>query len=279
MWLICEQGTFTIVQKLSASRLTVRAHVASDLERLRSTYLPELGPTELEDDEEFAFSAVCTHEQLGDAMRSIAEEIDYGSLRRRLAQQGDGARAAVYDQAARAMSGLEDLIPRVTQASGASDFPTLDSRAEVGFGGVLVDRELGQLLLRKPTGHFGGYAWTIAKGRPLPGEEPHETAVREVYEETGYRARIIEPIPQWFEGDHSVVGLYVMEPLGEPEPFEAYTQSVRWVDPHEAYELVSENRTPRGRRRDRRVVHTIENWLAQDLQTRLSEATALRSVP
>lgn len=53
------------------------------------------------------------------------------------------------------------------------------------YGGVLLNAE-GQVLLREPTNHFDGYVWTFAKGRPELGDEPEQTALREVREETGY---------------------------------------------------------------------------------------------
>ena len=51
------------------------------------------------------------------------------------------------------------------------------------YGGVLIDPS-GRVLLREPTGHFGGYAWTYAKGRPDPGESPSDAALREGRERT-----------------------------------------------------------------------------------------------
>ena len=57
------------------------------------------------------------------------------------------------------------------------------------FGGVLV-RDDGKILLREPKGHYGGYVWTFPKGRAGAGECAREAALREVHEETGYRARI-----------------------------------------------------------------------------------------
>ena len=42
-----------------------------------------------------------------------------------------------------------------------------------------------RLLLRKPTGHFGGYFWTFPKGRIDPGESPEEAALRETLERGG----------------------------------------------------------------------------------------------
>ena len=57
------------------------------------------------------------------------------------------------------------------------------------YGAVLFNAK-GEVLLREPTGHFGGYAWTFAKGRPDRGENPTDTALRELREETGYNAEL-----------------------------------------------------------------------------------------
>ena len=38
----------------------------------------------------------------------------------------------------------------------------------------------------------GHGAWSFPKGRMEPGETPEQTALREVFEETGYRIRLIE---------------------------------------------------------------------------------------
>ncbi len=56
----------------------------------------------------------------------------------------------------------------------------------------------------KPTGgievllvHRPGYDdWTFPKGKADPGEVLQQTAVREVYEETGYRVRLGHPLPE-----------------------------------------------------------------------------------
>ena len=62
------------------------------------------------------------------------------------------------------------------------------------YGGVLLTR-CGRVLLREPANHFDGYHWTFAKGKSDIGEQPELTALREVYEETGYLAEIITALP------------------------------------------------------------------------------------
>lgn len=117
------------------------------------------------------------------------------------------------------------------------------------YGGVLINSR-GQVLLREPAGHFGGYVWTFAKGRPEPGETPEDTALREVLEETGQGARIVVLIPEVFAGTTSSTVFFLMEPVGAPGQFSEETASVRWVDEKSARCLIGRTYTPTGRDRD-----------------------------
>ena len=121
------------------------------------------------------------------------------------------------------------------------------------YGGVLIN-DRGEVQLREPAGHFGGYVWTFAKGRPDPGETPKQTAMREVLEETGQAARIIAPIPEVFAGTTTSTVFFLMEPVGEPGPFSNETATVRWVDRETARRLVAMTTTPTGRERDLKVL-------------------------
>jgi hypothetical protein len=42
-WLLIREGFYSIVQKVGDAELCVRARDAGDLDRLRKTYMPELG--------------------------------------------------------------------------------------------------------------------------------------------------------------------------------------------------------------------------------------------
>lgn len=121
------------------------------------------------------------------------------------------------------------------------------------YGGVLINDE-GHVLLREPAGHFGGYVWTFAKGRPDPGERPEETALREVLEETGQRASIIALVPQVFVGTTSSTVFFLMEPVGDPRPFEDETASVRWAGEQDARRLIRKTASLAGRKRDQAVL-------------------------
>jgi len=121
------------------------------------------------------------------------------------------------------------------------------------YGGVLINNR-GEVQLREPAGHFGGYVWTFAKGRPDPGETPKQTAMREVLEETGQAARIIALIPEVFAGTTTSTVFFLMEPVGEPGPFSDETAAVRWVDREAARRLVAMTTAPTGRERDLKVL-------------------------
>lgn len=121
------------------------------------------------------------------------------------------------------------------------------------YGGVLIS-DRGEVQLREPAGHFGGYVWTFAKGRPDPGETPEQTALREVLEETGQAARITALIPGVFEGTTTSTVFFLMEPVGETGAFSIETAAVRWVDREAARRLMAMTISPAGRDRDLRVL-------------------------
>lgn len=129
-----------------------------------------------------------------------------------------------------------------------SEIPKADA-----YGGVLVNAK-GEVLLREPTGHFGGYVWTFAKGRPDKGEMPSQAALREVREETGYRARIIAPIPKVFEGSTSTTAFYLMSPIGRQGKFGKETINTGWIGFEEAPDLIFQTTSKIGCDRDLEVL-------------------------
>lgn len=122
------------------------------------------------------------------------------------------------------------------------------------YGGVLINAR-GEVLLREPRGHYGGYVWTFAKGRPKKGERPEQTALREVRKKLGHRARIIAPLPQAFSGTTSTSAFYLMEPTSRQGKLDEKTTRTRWLSPEEASELIKQTKTSLGRRRDLSILH------------------------
>ena len=127
---------------------------------------------------------------------------------------------------------------------------------EKAYGGVIINDQ-GKILLREPKGHFDGYVWTFPKGRQSPGETSEETALREVLEETGIKTEIKERLPGVYEGGTTENIYFLMSFVEDTGKFDRETQSVRWVTPQEAKDLISMTTNQTGRKRDLGVLEEV----------------------
>jgi 8-oxo-dGTP diphosphatase len=98
--------------------------------------------------------------------------------------------------------------------------------------------------------------WSLPKGKLDPGEDFEQAALREVEEETGLRAELGRELPSTHyedsKGRSKVVRYWQMTPVeGEFEPTHEVDE-LRWLEPHEAAELLSYGR-------DREVLRAIES--------------------
>ena len=121
------------------------------------------------------------------------------------------------------------------------------------YGGVVID-PAGKVLLREPTDHYKGHVWTFAKGKPEREESPEQTALREVLEETGVRARIVLKIPGVFDGLTTSNEYFLMSPIEDTARFDTETQRTTWATKEQARQLIRFTTKPRRRRRDLRVL-------------------------
>jgi 8-oxo-dGTP diphosphatase len=124
---------------------------------------------------------------------------------------------------------------------------------------VVFDGE-GRVLLVEPRGHFAGYVWTFPKGRLDACESYAAAAVREVLEESGVTARIVESARGFnasvgdYEGDLTLTRYFLMRMTACGAPLAAETESVRWATPDEAGALIAQTSNASGRARDQRVL-------------------------
>ena len=125
-------------------------------------------------------------------------------------------------------------------------------RREFSAGGVLVRRLRGHWMIAaiRPAGRPHGL-WALPKGAVDPGEDPADTALREVFEETGVRARLdrklgdVKYVYTW-DGERifKVVSFFLVRYEGGrlgavPEAFRHEVAEVRWLPLEDAPRLLA----------------------------------------
>ena len=121
------------------------------------------------------------------------------------------------------------------------------------YGGVLIN-DAGRVLLRKPRGLHKTRVWTFAKGKPEEGESGEQTALREVFEETGVRGKIIRRVVIPPEEVAMNDEYFLMVPLEETGHFDEETVAIVWATREEAEELISMTEDPERRGRDLKIL-------------------------
>lgn len=261
MWLITNFGFFSIVRKpedVAPQTLTVRARVQADLELLRTRYLPNLGPIAADAGTDYKYRAKAPKADVAMALRHAAEDIDYSNFKDSVSQSQGPKRAHLYHRLWDILYELQEdeAIKQTTSKVDAEFLPksAYDRLGSLSYGGVLVD-EKDRVLLRMPAGQFDGYVWTFPKGCGQEGESPEETALREVLEETGYRAEVVCSVPGTFAGGTVTTEYFLMRPLGGQGAYDrAETEDVRWVPLAQAATYIEQTRNRIGRQRDLAVL-------------------------
>ena len=116
--------------------------------------------------------------------------------------------------------------------------------SEFSCGGVVLDGK--KVLIIQVKNMKGKKIWTFPKGHIEAGETPRQAALREVLEETGYKAAIIYPMIRvkyafTFQGNYikKMVQWYLMKKLGRIGKHDASEIiGIRWVSLPKAHELV-----------------------------------------
>ena len=116
--------------------------------------------------------------------------------------------------------------------------------SEFSCGGVILENN--KVLLVQVKSMKGRKIWTFPKGHIEQGETPRQAALREVLEETGYKASIVKPLLKvryafTLKGRYvrKVVQWYLMKKLGrigKHDPSEIL--AINWVSINKAKEMV-----------------------------------------
>jgi 8-oxo-dGTP pyrophosphatase MutT (NUDIX family) len=249
MWLITPIGFFSVVEKpgdKQAGTLTVRSRVRGDLVALKEHYLPALGPIQQSSNTDYRFRAVAPRADVSAAMAQMVEALDYSNFKSEVAKKQGQQRASLYHQ-------VWDVL---NQLQTAPSFVEPEPVAE-SYGGVVVSGGR-RVLLREPTKHHGGYAWTFAKTETKPGESPRDTAIRAVREKIGYDAEIRISLPGAFKGSSSSTCYYLMDARHPPAKPNWQTAGLRWVRFVEARDLIRQSPNAEGRDRDLAILDAAE---------------------
>lgn len=124
------------------------------------------------------------------------------------------------------------------------------------YGGAIFDDQ-GRILLREPTNHYGGYAWTFPKGGIDPGETPDQAALREVLEETGYSGELLAQVPGQYKGDTSSNFFFLMQAGNqdiEKMLANGETNDVKFMTYEEAKNMISQSTNEAGKKRDLEIL-------------------------
>ncbi len=99
MWLFTTTGFYSIVQKPGETRLTVRARVRSDLDRLRKKFMPELSETFVDVGTDYRYRAFVDHAAFGRGIARVGEALHYANFKGEVARTQSSRRAAAYSNA------------------------------------------------------------------------------------------------------------------------------------------------------------------------------------
>ena len=115
-------------------------------------------------------------------------------------------------------------------------------------GGIVFD-DRGNVCLISRRGAKGALQWTLPKGAAEPGETPEEAALREVREETGLEAELVEKvgtIDYWFVWKpedtryHKFVHYFLMRATGgDTSRHDHEVEEARWFPSDEALKAAS----------------------------------------
>jgi 8-oxo-dGTP pyrophosphatase MutT (NUDIX family) len=127
---------------------------------------------------------------------------------------------------------------------------TIQTRDQVSAGGVVFQQHAEMIeVVLIAVGEKR--RWQLPKGLVNRGEDPEQTALREVREETGIESALLNPIDKieyWYYGSseskrirfHKIVHFYLLKFLsGSTNDHDQEVEEARWVEIDEAQRLLA----------------------------------------
>ena len=108
MWLFTTIGFFSVVQKSGTDFLTIRARSKTDLDNLRSKYLPELSATVSGSGTDYPFRGKVSHSVFADAMVKMVADIKYDNFKSEVDRKMGHERERIYSDVWRSLRKIEN---------------------------------------------------------------------------------------------------------------------------------------------------------------------------
>lgn len=223
-------------------------------------YIPSLGQITENHRSDYLYRAKVSKSDFAAALSQMVGSIGYSNFKNEVQTVQGKDRAKVYGKVWTQLYQLQ-LEPEAFEWDSSTAIEKMSVQAADAYGVALLSPE-GRLLLRGVSGGFGGYCWTFAKGQPEGNETKQQTARRELFEETGFRCRLVGLLPQRYQGSTGTTVFFVGVPLGEQQPYGPETSQIRWATIEEAHQLIQETTNPIGRDRDQMILCDLYRWLS-----------------
>lgn len=121
-WLFTKVGFFSVVKKGPEAKqglVCVRSRFKDDLDNLRNTYVPTLGPTEERPHTDYPYRAFVPQEEFAEGMKALYADIDYSNFKDEVADTQGYERAHLYGEVWGTMFNAEARLKKQPMYSGA----------------------------------------------------------------------------------------------------------------------------------------------------------------
>jgi len=175
-------------------------------------------------------------------------------------------RESIYDDEAFNAEQIGKADPSVL--FGDPDFDINNPKTRVGV--LVVDSETGHVMIRHTEGNFDGYGWSFSKGGIDNGENVHDAAMRELFEETGLSAEDVSVVGS-LKGSFGPEGgsknyYFVAQVNNGHDKFDVAdndeTDEIIFANPTDVASFIDMDTTNvNGKQRDLKIAQSLDDWV------------------